>query len=71
MSNDTLVAETRASLERWHSITPPNDLAIAMVADLEQVILGIGQFRGRLKMEEEPASFMTALIEAAELEVAA
>lgn len=65
MSDDTFSAEIRATLERWHAVSPPNDIALAMAEDLDGVIRSFESFRGRLGMEEEPAFFMVALIEAA------
>ena len=45
----------------WSGITPPNDPARRMAADLAAVIAGFEALRGTLRFEDEPASFAAAL----------
>lgn len=59
-------AEVEATIARWHGITPPNDPARRMAADLINTIRAFEKLRGTLVFEEEPSSFEAALLEAKE-----
>ena len=59
-------AEVEATIARWHGITPPNDPARRMAADLLSTIRAFEALRGTLVFEEEPASFEAALHDAKE-----
>ncbi len=59
-----------AMIARWHGITPPNDLALRLVADLARIIGEFEALRGTLRFEDEPASFEAALLEAATIGLA-
>jgi hypothetical protein len=52
---------TEAQIETWHGVSPPNDAARRMAADIASVIAAYEQMRGRLRFEDEPASFAAAL----------
>ncbi len=56
-----------AYVERWHGIVPPNDFARRAVADLAKVMADLERVRGRLRFEDEPSGFETALLEASGL----
>ena len=49
------------AIAAWGGITPPNDPARRMAADLASVIAGFEALRGTLVFEDEPASFTAAL----------
>lgn len=57
---------TEAMIEAWHGIVPPNDPARRMAADLAQTIAAFEAVRGRMRFEDEPASFEAALRECRE-----
>jgi hypothetical protein len=57
---------TEAMIEAWHGITPPNDPARRMAADLAQTIAAFEAQRGTMRFEDEPASFEAALRECKE-----
>lgn len=59
-------AEIEATIARWHGITPPNDPARRMAADLINTIRAFEALRGTLVFEDEPSSFEAALHEAKE-----
>ena len=65
MPNDPFVDATVAMIATWHSITPPNEAALRMVADLRKVIGDFEAQRGTLLFEDEPSSFEAALLDAA------
>ena len=65
MPNDTFVEATVAMIATWHGITPPNEVALRMVADLRKVIGDFEAQRGTLLFEDEPSSFEAALLDAA------
>ncbi len=48
--------------EVWAGVAPPNETALAMAADLRQVIEAFESLRGRLGFEEEPSDFEAALL---------
>ncbi len=49
------------SITTWNGITPPNDPARRMAADLASVIAQFEALRGTMSFEDEPASFTAAL----------
>ena len=49
----------------WHSVTPPNAVALRLLADLEKTIRDFEAQRGALVFEDEPSSFEAALLDAA------
>jgi hypothetical protein len=53
----------------WHGVTPPNDVALHMVADLSKIISQFEALRGSLRFEDEPSSFEAALLQAASIGV--
>jgi hypothetical protein len=59
ISVETMVA-------RWHGITPPNDPARRLAAELVATIMAFEALRGTLAFEDEPASFEAALQETKE-----
>jgi hypothetical protein len=63
----TFVDDMTASIATWHGVTPPNDVALRLLADLEQLIGDVEALRGTLRFEDEPASFEAALREAASI----
>ena len=60
-----------ASIATWHGVTPPNDVALRMLGDLEKLIRDVEALRGTMRFEDEPASFEAALVEAASIGVRA
>ncbi len=56
-----------ASIAAWSGIAPPNEPARRMAADLMSVIADFEALRGRLRFEDEPASFEAALQAAKEV----
>ena len=62
----TLPEITVAMIQAWHGITPPNDPARRMAADLAQTIAAFEAQRGTMRFEDEPASFEAALRECKE-----
>ncbi len=58
---DDFAAEVEATIARWHGITPPNDPARRMAADLITTIRAFEALRGTLVFEDEPSSFEAAL----------
>jgi hypothetical protein len=57
---------TEAMVAAWHGIKVPNDAAARMAADLESTIRAFEAVRGRMRFEDEPASFEAALRETKE-----
>lgn len=57
---------TEAMIKAWHGVVPPNDAARRMAADLATVIAAFEGVRGRMRFEDEPASFEAALQECKE-----
>ncbi len=45
----------------WHGLHAPNDAARRLAADIRSVIGAYEAVRGRLRFEDEPASFEAAL----------
>jgi hypothetical protein len=52
---------TEDSVAGWTGITPPNDPARRMAADLASVIAAFEALRGTMRFEDEPSSFEAAL----------
>ena len=50
-----------STITRWHGISPPNDAAKRLAADLESTIAAFEALRGTLAFEDEPSSFEAAL----------
>ncbi len=65
LPNDPFVEATVAMIATWHGITPPNEAALRMVADLRKIIADFEAQRGTLLFEDEPSSFEAALLETA------
>jgi hypothetical protein len=63
------VNDMTASIATWHGATPPNDVALRMLGDLEKMIREFETLRGTLRFEDEPSSFEAALLEAASVGV--
>jgi len=57
---------TEAAIAAWHGITPPNDAARRLAADLASTIAAFEAVRGTLRFEDEPSSFEAALRECKE-----
>lgn len=57
---------TEAAIAAWHGITPPNDAARRLAADLAATIVAFEAVRGTLDFEDEPSSFEKALLECKE-----
>ena len=57
---------TEAAIAAWHGITPPNDAARRLAADLASTIAAFEAVRGGLRFEDEPSSFEAALQECKE-----
>ena len=55
------LAATEAMIETWHGVTPPNEPARRLAADLANTIRAFEAQRGTLAFEEEPAGFEAAL----------
>ena len=55
------LAQTEATIAAWFGISPPNDPARRMVAELADTIAAFEKLRGTLVFEDEPASFEAAL----------
>jgi pyruvoyl-dependent arginine decarboxylase (PvlArgDC) len=60
------VEDMTGYIAEWHGVTPPNPVALRMVADLQKVIADVAALRGTLRFEDEPSSFEAALREAAQ-----
>ena len=65
------VADTTAQIATWHGVTPPNAVALRLVAELGKLITEFETLRGTLRFEDEPSSFEAALLEAAAVAVRA
>ncbi|PPQ34656.1 hypothetical protein [Rhodopila globiformis] len=50
-----------STIARWHGITPPNDPAKRLAAELADTIAAFEALRGTLAFEDEPSSFEAAL----------
>ena len=58
---DSFLEQTEAAIERWFAITPPNDPARRLTAELRDTIKAFETLRGTLRFEDEPSSFEAAL----------
>jgi hypothetical protein len=58
---DTFETSVEATIARWHAITPPNDPAKRLAAELADTISAFEALRGTLAFEDEPSSFEAAL----------
>jgi hypothetical protein len=58
---DPFQADTEAAIAQWFGISPPNDPARRMVADLVGTIRAFEKLRGSVVFEDEPSSFEAAL----------
>jgi hypothetical protein len=50
-----------ATIARWFAITPPNDPARRLAAELEATIAAFEALQGTIVFEDEPAGFEAAL----------
>jgi hypothetical protein len=50
-----------STIARWHGITPPNDPARRLAAELAETIAAFEALRGTLVFEDEPSGFEAAL----------
>jgi hypothetical protein len=50
-----------STIARWHGISPPNEPAKRLAAELAQTIAAFEALRGTLVFEDEPSSFESAL----------
>jgi hypothetical protein len=55
------LAQTETMIATWHAVTPPNDPARRLAAELAETIAAFEKLRGTLVFEDEPASFEAAL----------
>lgn len=55
------LAATEAYVEAWHGIPAPNRAARILAAELADTVAGFERQRGRLRFEDEPATFEAAL----------
>jgi hypothetical protein len=62
----SLLETIEESVATWSGITPPNDPARRMAADLATIIAAFEALRGGLRFEDEPSSFEAALLAAKE-----
>ena len=62
----SLLETIETQVATWSGITPPNDPARRMAADLTGVIAAFEALRGTLHFEDEPSSFEAALLAAKE-----
>ena len=60
------LSTTEAAIAAWQGITPPNDPARRLAADLASTIAALEAVRGTLRFEDEPSSFEAALLECKE-----
>jgi hypothetical protein len=58
---DPFLQQTKAYIERWFGIVPPNDPALRLAAELADTIKSFEKLRGTLKFEDEPSTFEAAL----------
>jgi hypothetical protein len=60
-----LQTDMTAVIVTWHGVTPPNAVALRLLADLQKTIEDFEGQRGLLAFEDEPSSFEAALLETA------
>ena len=70
MAEPSFVDATVEQIATWHGVTPPNALALRLVAELGKIITDFEALRGKRCFEDEPSSFETALLDAAAVQVA-
>ncbi len=58
----SLLENIEESVATWSGITPSNDPARRMAADLAATIAAFEALRGTLRFEDEPSSFEAALL---------
>ena len=58
---DAFLAQTEATISRWHGIDPPNEAARRLASELSETIAAFEALRGTLVFEDEPSSFEAAL----------
>lgn len=58
-----------SSIATWHGVSLPSEAARRTVADLDNLIRAFTALRGSLKLEDEPSSFESALLEAADVRI--
>ena len=61
--------QATALIRTWFAVTPPNETALAILADLDKTTADFAELRGSLQFEDEPSSFEAALRAAAAVEV--
>lgn len=61
MTERDLLALIEANVELWHGVTPPNDPARRLAADLAATIAAFEAQRHLLQFEDEPSDFTAAL----------
>jgi hypothetical protein len=69
MAASNFVEHTVETIATWQGVSPPNDVALRLVADLTKTISEFEALRGTLRFEDEPSSFEAALLEAASIGV--
>ena len=57
----TFLTRTEAMILAWFGVSPPNDPAKRLAAELADTITAFERLRGTLVFEDEPASFEAAL----------
>ena len=57
----SLLEIVEPSVAAWSGVTPPNDPARRLAADLASTIAAFEALRGTLRFEDEPSSFAAAL----------
>jgi hypothetical protein len=70
MTSNDFTSRTVEAIASWHGVSPPNEVAFRMVADLTKTISQFEALRGSLRFEDEPSSFEAALVEAASIGIA-
>ena len=58
---DDFETSIESAITRWHGISPPNDPARRLAAELADTIAAFEALRGTLVFEDEPSSFEAAL----------
>jgi hypothetical protein len=57
----TFLPDTEKTIVTWFGVTPPNDPARRLTAELADSIAAFEKLRGTLVFEDEPSSFEAAL----------
>ena len=58
---DAFETAVEATIARWFGISPPNDPARRLAAELEATVAAFEALRGTIAFEDEPSSFEAAL----------